>query len=85
MKGLFDGTSSSTIQGASKQTSQTQEVHLQPLLGVAPLGHVPLVRERLNQLNMLEAAYHHLPQRQDSERMKYVVVPVIFLNMFLLI
>lgn len=67
--GIFDGTSSSSVQG-SKPSPQTQEVHLQPLLGVAPLGHVPLIRERMNQLNMLEAAFHHLPQRQDCERMK---------------
>lgn len=72
---LFDGTSASTIQGTGKMTSQTQEVHLQPLLGVAPLGHVPLVRERKNQLNMLEASFHHLPQRQDSERMKLFLHP----------
>ena len=77
-EGLFDGTSASTIQGTGKMTSQTQEVHLQPLLGVAPLGHVPLVRERKNQLNMLEASFHHLPQRQDSERMKCVFVFFIY-------
>ena len=82
-KGLFDGTSASTIQGTGKLTSQTQEVHLQPLLGVAPLGHVPLVRERKNQLNMLEASFHHLPQRQDSERMKCVFA--LFIYDFLLL
>eukprot|EP00794_Sanderia_malayensis_P009072 gene9072-10040_t len=68
-KRMFDGTMTSSVQ-SNKPAPQTQEVHLQPLLGVAPLGHVPLIRERMNQLNMLEAAFHHLPQRQDSEKMK---------------
>ena len=68
--GIYDGTSQSPGQGTTKPAPQTQEVHLQPLLGVAPLGHVPLVRERMNQLNMLEAAFHHLPLRQDSEKIK---------------
>eukprot|EP00795_Rhopilema_esculentum_P009172 gene9172-16841_t len=67
---MFDGTNASSVPGTTKPPPQTQEVHLQPLLGVAPLGHVPLVRGRMNQLNMLEAAFHHLPQRQDCERMK---------------
>lgn len=74
VSGLFDVGSTTSMPGTGKPTPpQTQEVHLQPLLGVAPLGHVPLIRDRLNQLNMLEAAFHHLPQRQDSERMKYVI------------
>lgn len=53
-------------------TAETQEVRLQPVHGVAPLGPVHLSQERVKQLKMLDGAYHHLPQRQDSERMRLV-------------
>jgi len=56
--------------GQKLSTSDTQEVRLQPVHGVAPLGPVLLSQERVKQLKMLDTAYHHLPQRQDSERMR---------------
>ena len=37
------------------------EAHVPPLLGVAPLGIVPLSKEQQLQYTMLEAAAHHLP------------------------
>ena len=49
---------------------ETNTAHLQPLLGVAPLGPVPLNKERCYQLAMLEAAYHHLPLPADSEKVR---------------
>lgn len=65
--------SQSTSLSPSDQTSQqpqTTTIHLNPLLGVAPLGPVPLSRENFYQLQMLEAAYHHLPHPSDSERQR---------------
>ncbi|XP_021358782.1 CCR4-NOT transcription complex subunit 3-like isoform X2 [Mizuhopecten yessoensis] len=53
------------------QQAQTTTIHLNPLLGVAPLGPVPLTREHYYQLTMLEAAYHHLPHPSDSERIRH--------------
>ncbi|XP_078316901.1 CCR4-NOT transcription complex subunit 3-like isoform X2 [Crassostrea virginica] len=65
--------STCTSLSPSDQTSQqpqTTTIHLNPLLGVAPLGPVPLSRENFYQLQMLEAAYHHLPHPSDSERQR---------------
>ena len=50
----------------------TTTIHLNPLLGVAPLGPVPLSREHFYQLTMLEAAHYHLPHSSDSERIRLV-------------
>lgn len=65
---LFGGVLNPSL--SQKTTADTQEVRLQPVHGVAPLGPVLLTQERLYQLKMLDAAYHHAPQRQDSERMR---------------
>lgn len=46
---------------------------LQPLLGVAPLGPVPLSQDRVYQLKMLESVFKHLPEPSDSERVRLVV------------
>jgi len=46
------------------------EAHVPPLLGVAPLGPVPLSKENQFQYSMLEAASHHLPHPSDSERLR---------------
>lgn len=46
------------------------EAHIPPLLGVAPLGPVPLSKENQFQYSMLEAASHHLPHPSDSERLR---------------
>ena len=66
----------------STGTGETQEVRLQPVHGVAPLGPVHLSQERVKQLKMLDGAYHHLPQRQDSERMRSVWFFFAFLLLF---
>ncbi|KXJ09681.1 CCR4-NOT transcription complex subunit 3 [Exaiptasia diaphana] len=67
---LFDSTSTSRTLEETKVPIETNTAHLQPLLGVAPLGPVPLNKERCYQLAMLEAAHHHLPQPADSERVR---------------
>jgi len=46
------------------------EAHIPPLLGVAPLGPVPLSKDHQFQYNMLEAACQHLPHPSDSERLR---------------
>ncbi|XP_025095871.1 CCR4-NOT transcription complex subunit 3-like isoform X2 [Pomacea canaliculata] len=51
--------------------SQTTSIHLIPLLGVAPLGPVPLGKDNVYQLTMIEAAFHHLPHPSDSERLRH--------------
>lgn len=43
---------------------------LDAILGVSPLGPLPLTTERLMQLDMLEAAAMNLPQPSDSNRMR---------------
>lgn len=70
MSGLFDSSSSQTTD-KTKASQETNTAHLQPLLGVAPLGPVPLNKERCYQLAMLETAYHHLPLPADSEKVRY--------------
>jgi len=52
------------------QPGQKTEAHIPPLLGVAPLGVVPLGKEHQFQYSMLEAASHHLPHPSDSERLR---------------
>jgi len=47
-----------------------REAHIPPLLGVAPLGPVPLQKEHQYQFQMLDAAHCHLPVSADSERMR---------------
>lgn len=46
------------------------EANIPPLLGVAPLGAVPLQKEHQCQFQMMEAAYFHMPQPADSERLR---------------
>ncbi|KAK3610711.1 hypothetical protein CHS0354_028101 [Potamilus streckersoni] len=58
-------------QQQQQQQPQTTTIHLNRLLGVAPLGPVPLSKEHFNQLMMLEAAFHHLPHPSDSERLRH--------------
>lgn len=72
MSGLFDSSSSQTTD-KTKASQETNTAHLQPLLGVAPLGPVPLNKERCYQLAMLETAYHHLPLPADSEKVRYSI------------
>ena len=46
------------------------DTQLPPLLGVTPLGPVPLSQEKIYQLKMLDVAYRHLPQPSDSEKVR---------------
>lgn len=62
--GLF-----STAQSKDRSQKKT-EAYIPPLLGVAPLGPVPLNKETQMQYAMLEAAFHHMPHPSDSERLR---------------
>jgi CCR4-NOT transcription complex subunit 3 len=61
-RGLFDN--------KLQHQSVTSEAHIPPLLGVAPLGPVPLQKEHQCQFQMMEAAYYHMPHPSDSERLR---------------
>ncbi|XP_031835063.1 CCR4-associated factor Not3 isoform X5 [Nomia melanderi] len=54
----------------NNNNNATSEVHIPPLLGVAPLGPVPLQKEHQMQFQMMEAAYYHMPHPSDSERLR---------------
>ncbi|XP_064487522.1 CCR4-NOT transcription complex subunit 3-like isoform X2 [Ornithodoros turicata] len=54
----------------SGQRSATTEAHIPPLLGIAPLGTVPLSKECCHQLRMLDAASMHMPHPSDSESIR---------------
>ena len=61
-----------TVPGVSAVSASSASIpQMQPLLGVAPLGPIPLSQDRVYQLRMLETAYKHLPQPSDSERVRY--------------
>lgn len=62
---LFDS-NNKIIQSAK----HTNEAHVPPLLGVAPLGPVPLLKEHQCQFQMMEAAYYHMPHPADSEKLR---------------
>ncbi|CAG4959171.1 unnamed protein product [Parnassius apollo] len=44
------------------------QAHIPPLLGVAPLGPLPLTSEHQVQFRMMEASFYHMPHPADSER-----------------
>ena len=48
------------------------DAHLQPLLGVSPLGPVMLSKKNIahDQAHMLETVFRHLPQPTDSEKVR---------------
>lgn len=48
----------------------TTEAHIPPLLGVTPLGPTPLQKEHQLQFQMMEAAFYHLPQPIDTEKLQ---------------
>jgi CCR4-NOT transcription complex subunit 3 len=72
--------SSNIVQNSSSHLSLQQqptqqptvlfEANISPLLGVAPLGPVPLSKDHQFQFTMLESAFVHLPHPSDSERIK---------------
>ena len=59
-----------TLDGAMPMRT---DAHLQPLLGVSPLGPVMLSKENIAQAHMLETVFRHLPQPADSEKVRYVM------------
>ena len=61
------GQDRSSLGGAEGHKNEAQ---IPPLLGVAPLGVVPLGKDHQFQYSMLEAASHHLPHPSDSERLR---------------
>lgn len=68
---LTDAQIASQLPQQLPQAPQTNTIHLNPLLGMAPLGRVPLTKDQHYQLANLEATYHHLPHPSDSERMRH--------------
>jgi len=64
------GLSQAGAGGPPLKLQHKNEAHIPPLLGVAPLGVVPLSKEHQFQYSMLEAASHHLPHPSDSERLR---------------
>jgi len=72
--GITDSTSSGVGliggYGIVDQERGKTEAHIPPLLGVAPLGPVPLSKHHQFQYSMLEAACQHLPHPSDSERLR---------------
>ncbi|CAB3990434.1 CCR4-NOT transcription complex subunit 3 [Paramuricea clavata] len=66
---LFENAVSTAVQ-ERRLEPETHTAHLQPLLGVAPLGPVPLNKEKVYQLALVEPAFHHLPFPSDSERVR---------------
>ncbi|XP_076366350.1 CCR4-NOT transcription complex subunit 3-like isoform X2 [Tachypleus tridentatus] len=55
---------------ANNVTQITMEIDIPPLLGVAPLGPVPLTKNCFYQSQMLEASSEHVPHPSDSERLR---------------
>lgn len=49
----------------------TGETRMAPLLGVAPLGPLPLSKDNMYQQAMLEASWRHMPHPSDSERLRH--------------
>ncbi|KAK9497038.1 hypothetical protein O3M35_012828 [Rhynocoris fuscipes] len=69
--GLDISTSEPTRPGPyENKSNNTGEAEIPPLLGVAPLGPVPLQKEHQCQFQMMEAAYYHMPHPADSERVR---------------
>lgn len=58
------------LESSKLQNTGKSEAHIPPLLGVAPLGAVPLQKEHQAQFQMMEAAYYHMPHPSDSERLR---------------
>ncbi|KAM3957120.1 LOW QUALITY PROTEIN: CCR4-associated factor Not3 [Aphomia sociella] len=58
-----DGAAASLRRGVALATA-----NIPPLLGVAPLGPLPLNSEHQMQFQMMEASFYHMPHPSDSER-----------------
>ncbi|XP_074032933.1 CCR4-associated factor Not3 isoform X2 [Leptinotarsa decemlineata] len=61
----------SVILESNKSQSQgMSDAHIPPLLGVAPLGAIPLLKEHQTQFQLMESAFYHMPHLSDSERIR---------------
>ncbi|XP_050684382.1 CCR4-NOT transcription complex subunit 3 isoform X2 [Leptidea sinapis] len=64
------------VHRAGLQTQNTRrgvplsQALIPPILGVAPLGPLPLNTDHQSQFTMMEAAFYHMPHASDSERMR---------------
>lgn len=52
-------------------TAGSGETRMTPLLGVAPLGPIPLSKDNMYQQAMLESSWRHMPHPSDSERLRH--------------
>ena len=67
---VSNNSTSSSSSSSSTSSSSSGEAHIPPLLGVAPLGPVPLNKATRFQYQMLESAFTHMPHPSDSERLR---------------
>lgn len=58
------------LESSKTQNPGKSEAHIPPLLGVAPLGAVPLQKEHQAQFQMMESAFYHMPHPSDSEKLR---------------
>ncbi|KAJ3629615.1 hypothetical protein MTP99_013995 [Tenebrio molitor] len=56
------------LEPSKMHNQEKSDAHIPPLLGVAPLGTVPLQKEHQAQFQLMEAAYYHMPHSSDSEK-----------------
>uniref|UniRef100_A0A336LF05 CCR4-NOT transcription complex subunit 3 n=1 Tax=Culicoides sonorensis TaxID=179676 RepID=A0A336LF05_CULSO len=61
---------SASNSNSSQTQAATNEAHIPPLLGVAPLGQLTLQKEHQIQFQLMEATFYHMPQPCDSERLR---------------
>ncbi|CAG9861896.1 unnamed protein product [Phyllotreta striolata] len=58
------------LEPSKMQNQGKSDAHIPPLLGVAPLGAIPLQKEHQTQFQLMEAAFYHMPHPSDSERIR---------------
>lgn len=55
---------------ANNREQTTTDIHIPAILGVAPLGPVPLTTEQQLNFRVMEIAFTHMPHPADSERLR---------------
>ncbi|XP_063536738.1 CCR4-NOT transcription complex subunit 3 isoform X4 [Cydia strobilella] len=61
-----------TTQGQTvRRGAALAQAHIPPLLGVAPLGPLPLNSDHQLQFQMMESSFYHMPHPSDSERARH--------------
>ncbi|KAJ8911436.1 hypothetical protein NQ315_005969 [Exocentrus adspersus] len=58
------------LESNKTQCQGKSDAHIPPLLGVAPLGAIPLQKEHQTQFQLMEAAFYHMPHPSDSEKVR---------------